>query len=84
MTKDRSRLLLVTQNLELSGAQRQMVELASGLDRNQYDVRVGTLESGGPLHLNFYRIALSEPKPLMSSMAIRLKASKTATIKDRV
>jgi glycosyltransferase involved in cell wall biosynthesis len=43
------RVLLLTQDLEVWGAQRQLVELAKGLDRSQYDVQVGALESGGPL-----------------------------------
>ena len=43
------RVLLLTQDLDVWGAQRQLVELAKGLDRTRYDVRVGTLEPGGPL-----------------------------------
>ncbi len=42
------RVLLLTQDLDLCGAQRQLVELALGLDRQRYAVRVGTLEPGGP------------------------------------
>jgi glycosyltransferase involved in cell wall biosynthesis len=42
------KVLLLTQDLELCGAQRQLVELTSGLDRTRYEVRVGTLEPGGP------------------------------------
>ena len=42
-------MLLLTQNLGVWGAQRQLVELAKALDRKRYDVRVGTLTLGGPL-----------------------------------
>jgi glycosyltransferase involved in cell wall biosynthesis len=41
--------LLLTYDLDVFGAQRQLVELAKGLDPNLYDVRVGTLVSGGAL-----------------------------------
>ena len=47
--RTRRRVLLLTQNLGVWGAQRQLVELAKGLDRKRYDVRVGTLTLGGPL-----------------------------------
>lgn len=43
------RILLLTQDLKLAGAQRQLVELARGLAAAAYDVRVGILEPGGPL-----------------------------------
>lgn len=48
-TPSSRRVLLLTQNLALCGAQRQIVELAHGLDRKGYDVRVGALEPEGPL-----------------------------------
>jgi glycosyltransferase involved in cell wall biosynthesis len=44
------RVLLLTQNLDVWGAQRQVVELARGLDAGRFDVRLGALESGGALH----------------------------------
>ncbi|TME68147.1 MAG: glycosyltransferase [Chloroflexi bacterium] len=47
--RTRRRVLLLTQNLGVWGAQRQLVELAKGLDRKLFDVRVGTLTLGGPL-----------------------------------
>src|SRR5437867_1896442 len=47
--RTRRRVLLLTQNLGVWGAQRQLVELARGLDRKRYDVRVGTLTLGGSL-----------------------------------
>jgi glycosyltransferase involved in cell wall biosynthesis len=43
------RILLLTQDLKLAGAQRQLVELARGLAAAGHDVRVGVLEPGGPL-----------------------------------
>ncbi|MBI3784919.1 MAG: glycosyltransferase [Deltaproteobacteria bacterium] len=46
---DRRRLLLLSYDLDVWGAQRQLVELAKGLDPNRYDVRVGTLVPNGPL-----------------------------------
>src|SRR5437016_9069347 len=46
--RTRRLVLLLTQNLGVWGAQRQLVELAKGLDRKRYDVRVGTLTLGGP------------------------------------
>ena len=46
----RVRLLLLTQNLDVWGAQRQVVELARSLDAGRFDVRLGTLEPGGALH----------------------------------
>lgn len=47
--RPRRRVLLLTQDLEVWGAQRQIVELAKGLDPTRWDVRLGALESGGPL-----------------------------------
>lgn len=46
---ERRRVLLVTHDLEGWGAQRQLVELAKGLDRRRYDVHVASLIEGGPL-----------------------------------
>src|SRR5262245_13548684 len=45
----RRKILLLTQDLEVWGAQRQLVGLARGLLASGYDVRVGTLERRGPL-----------------------------------
>ena len=50
------RLLLFTQDFELCGAQRQLVELAGGLDRARYDVRVCSLVEGGPLAADVSRL----------------------------
>lgn len=46
---NRRKILLLTQDFEVWGAQRQIVELAKGLDPTLYSVRLGTLELGGPL-----------------------------------
>ena len=56
------RVLLLTQDLEVWGAQRQLVELAKGLWQKGYDVRVGTLETGGPLtsELNEFGISVED------------------------
>jgi glycosyltransferase involved in cell wall biosynthesis len=43
------RALLVTQDLQRAGAQRQCVELALGLGRAGWQTEVATLEAGGPL-----------------------------------
>jgi glycosyltransferase involved in cell wall biosynthesis len=43
------RVLLVSHDLEGWGAQRQLVELAKGLDRERYTVRVASLHRGGAL-----------------------------------
>ena len=43
------RALLVTQDLQRAGAQRQCVELALGLVRAGWQTEVATLEAGGPL-----------------------------------
>ena len=48
-TPSRRKILLLTQDLEVWGAQRQIVELAKQLNPSLYDVRLGTLERHGPL-----------------------------------
>jgi glycosyltransferase involved in cell wall biosynthesis len=56
------RVVLLTQDLDAWGAQRQLVELAKGLARRMYDVRVGTLVPGGPLadELAAHRIPIAD------------------------
>lgn len=42
----RLRVLLLINGLRVGGAERQLIELAKGLDRRRFDVMVGTLYSG--------------------------------------
>ncbi len=46
---ERRRILLLSQDLDIWGAQRQIVELAKGLARHHHDVRLGALAADGPL-----------------------------------
>ena len=60
MTREapRRRVLLLTQNLDVWGAQRQIVELARGLVRAEYDVRLGALEPMGTLVEDVERLGI--------------------------
>jgi glycosyltransferase involved in cell wall biosynthesis len=50
--RDRRRVLVLSQDFAVAGAQRQAVELAAGLVGVGYDVRAGVLKPGGPLTLD--------------------------------
>ncbi len=45
------RILYIIATLDLAGAERQMVLLATNLDRNSFEVRVASLRRGGPLEM---------------------------------
>ncbi len=51
-------MLLLTQDLNVWGAQRQIIELAKGLDPRRYDVRLGALEPDGPLRSEVEALAI--------------------------
>ena len=46
---ERIRVVLVIDDLEYGGAQRQVVELANNMDRDRFDVHVCTLSNYVPL-----------------------------------
>src|SRR5438132_8116718 len=57
----RTRILFVINTLANGGSERQLVELAKGLDRERFDPMVACLVAGGPLtdELNRARIPVA-------------------------
>ncbi len=49
MSGPRPRVLLLGDSLDLGGTEGQFVEIACGLDRSRWDIRVACVRAGGPL-----------------------------------